>query len=137
MNNKHKQLIQKLIVVCHIHHSFVFKSAISCITWVCILIICMVMCQAFSVWEHGGDGISSKPAIFIKTGLRKVVPTNEIIVGGFKILYVELNPVFFWHLIVSHSGANSNTISAEITTTVGHPEAEVWNKYGFSLQTVI
>ena len=84
-----------------------------------------------------GDGISSKPAIFIKTGLRKVVPTNEIIVGGFKILYVELNPVFFWHLIVSHSGANSNTISAEITTTVGHPEAEVWNKYGFSLRMVI
>ena len=54
-----------------------------------------------------------------------MVPTNEIIVGGFKILYVELNLDFFGHLIVPHSGVNSITISAEITTTVGHPEAEV------------
>ena len=51
----------------------------------------MVMCQAFSVWEHGGNGISSKPPIFIKTALRKVIPTNEIIVGVLEILYVELN----------------------------------------------
>ena len=96
MTNKYKSNNNSAIN-CIVPYSpfFRFKSAISCITWVFIFIICMVMCQAFSVWEHGGDGISSKSAIFFKTAFRKVVPTNEIIVGVFKILYVELTPDFF------------------------------------------
>ena len=59
MTNKYKSNNNSAIN-CIVPYSPFFrcKSAISCITWVFILIICMVMCQAFSVWEHGGDGIS-------------------------------------------------------------------------------